>query len=198
MPKGPGRTSGSWRSVRRGTCCLPGERRAFLEIVFPLLEVLRDSYDPDYALHRLESFAAASGNRVSFLRALASRRPHLARISNLLALSNLGHQILTRHPEYFDSLARGIHLHEGRECAEMSDELAERLGTAPAGQELDVLRRYRQREMIRIAYRDLAELARAPAHQPGTERPRRSLFARRRRSGGRAKARAAEAQPPTR
>ena len=159
----------AWQNIRllalgpAGHMLPPGERRAFLEIVFPLLEVLRDSYDPDYALHRLESFASASGNRVSFLRALASRRPHLARLSNLLALSNLAHQILTRHPEFFDSLARGIHLHEGRECAEMSAELTERLGTAPAGQELDVLRRYRQREMIRIAYRDLAELA-GPLH----------------------------------
>jgi glutamate-ammonia-ligase adenylyltransferase len=159
----------AWQNIRllalgpAGHMLPPGERRAFLEIVFALLEVLRESYDPDYALHRLESFAAACGNRVSFLRALASRRPHLARISNLLALSNLGHQILTRHPEYFDSLARGIHLLEGRERAEMSDELAERLRTAPAGQGPDVLRRYRQREMIRIAYRDLAELA-GPLH----------------------------------
>jgi len=155
----------AWQNLRllalgpAGHMLPPGERRAFLEIVFPLLEVLRDSYDPDYALHRLESLASASGNRVSFLRALASRRPHLARLSNLLALSNLAHQILTRHPEFFDSLARGIHLHEGRDCAAMSKELTERLGVAPAGRELDVLRRFRQREMIRIAYRDLAELA---------------------------------------
>lgn len=155
----------AWQNIRlmalgpAGSLLPPGERRAFLEVVFPMLEVLRDSYDPDQALHHLESFAAASGNRVSFLRALASRRPHLARVANLLALSNLGHQILTRHPEYFDSLARGLYLHEGRRCHEMLEELENRLRAAPAGDPEIVLRRYRQREMIRVAYRDLAELA---------------------------------------
>ncbi len=155
----------AWQNIRlmalgpAGRLLPPGERRAFLEIVFPMLEVLRASYDPDQALHHLESFAAASGNRVSFLRALASRRPHLARLANLLALSNLGHQVLTRHPEYFDSLARGIHLHEGRVCSEMLEELEDRLKAAPGGSASLTLRRYRQREMIRIAYRDLAELA---------------------------------------
>jgi len=155
----------AWQNIRlmalgpAGRLLPPGERRAFLEVVYPMLEVLRDSYDPDQALHHLESFAAASGNRVSFLRALASRRPHLARISNLLALSNLSHQILNRHPEYFDSLARGIHLHEGRPCSEMLQELESRLEEAPGGSQALALRRYRQREMIRVAYRDLAGLA---------------------------------------
>ncbi len=155
----------AWQNIRlmalgpAGRPLPPGERRAFLEIVFPMLEVLRDSFDPDLALHNLESFAAASGNRVSFLRALASRRPHLARLSNLLALSNLCHQVLTRHPEYFDSLARGIHLHEGRVWQEMNQELEERVRLAPPGAGANVLRRYRQREMVRIAYRDLAQLA---------------------------------------
>jgi glutamate-ammonia-ligase adenylyltransferase len=155
----------AWQNIRlmalgpAGRLLPPGERRAFLEVVYPMLEVLRDSYDPDQALHHLESFAAASGNRVSFLRTLASRRPHLARLSNLLALSNLSHQILNRHPEYFDSLARGIHLHQGRPCTEMLRELESRLQEAPGGSQALILRRYRQREMIRIAYRDLAGLA---------------------------------------
>lgn len=138
----------------------PGERRAFLEFAFPLLEVLRDSIDPDLALHRLEIFAAASGNRIPFLRSLASSRSHLQRLVNLLALSDLAHQILSRHPEYFDSLARGVHLHEGRRWEELYAELRERLGASPRGETPDaVLRKYRQREMMRIAYRDLAGLA---------------------------------------
>ena len=90
-----------------------GERRAFLEFAFTFLELLRDTVDPDLALHHLESFAAATGNRISFLRTLASRRPHLARLANLLAYSNLCQQILTRHPEYFDSLAQGTHILRG-------------------------------------------------------------------------------------
>jgi glutamate-ammonia-ligase adenylyltransferase len=156
----------AWQNLRLmalgpdGKILPPGERRAFLEFAFPLLEVMRDSLDPDQALHKLESFAAATGNRVSFLRALASRRPHLARLSNLLALSNLSHQILTRHPEYFDSLARGIHLHEGRPMDDMHRELSERFGASPRGEGREsVIRRFRQREMIRVAYRDLAGLA---------------------------------------
>ncbi len=158
-------TDKAWQNIRlmalgpAGRLLPPGERRAFLEIVCPVLEVLRESHDPDQALHNLESFAAASGNRVSFLRALASRRPHLARLANMLAISNLGHKILTRHPEYFDALARGIHLHEGRQKQEMLPELEGRLGDASPEEQGNVLRRYRQREMIRIAYRDLANLA---------------------------------------
>jgi glutamate-ammonia-ligase adenylyltransferase len=125
-----------------------------------MLEVLRDTIDPDQALHNLEDFARATGNRISFLRALASRRPHLSRLTNLLALSNRCRQILSRHPEYFDSLARGIYLHEGRRESEMYSELQEHRGVSPRGEKReDVLRRYQQREMVRIAYRDLAGLA---------------------------------------
>ncbi len=155
----------AWQNLRllalgpAGRLLPPGERRAFLECVFPLLEVLKDSLDPDQALHNLESFASATGNRVSFLRALASRRPHLMRLSNLLAISNRCHQILIRHPEYFDSLARGVFLHEGRGAEGMLAEIRERIAAAPGGDAPDlVLRRYRQREMVRIAYRDLAGL----------------------------------------
>ncbi len=156
----------AWQNLRllalgpEGRHLPPGERRVFLEFVFPLLEVLRDSIDPDLALHHLESFAASSGNRISFLRALASRRPHLARLTNLLAFSRLSHRILSRHPEFFDSLARGIHLHEGRSAGEMMRELRERFGAAPKREPRDLLlRRYRQRETVRVAYRDMAGLA---------------------------------------
>ena len=137
----------------------PGERRAFLGLGVPLLEVLRDSADPDQGLDNLESFATASGNRVSFLRALASRRSHLERLVNLLALSNLARQVLVRHPEYFDSLARGGYLDERPE-AELAGELRDRMMQAPAGvTAADVVRRFRQREMVRIAYRDVAGMA---------------------------------------
>jgi glutamate-ammonia-ligase adenylyltransferase len=156
----------AWQNLRlialgpAGRLLPPAERRAFLEFVFPLLEVMRDSIDPDRALHNLESFAASTGNRISFLRMLASRKAHLARLANLLALSNLCQQILTRHPEYFDGLARGIGLHEERNAEEMQRELGERFGASPRGESRDLmLRRYRQREMVRIAYRDLAALA---------------------------------------
>jgi glutamate-ammonia-ligase adenylyltransferase len=91
---------------------------------------------------------------------LASRRPHLARLANLLAYSRLGHRTLSRHPEFFDSLARGIHLHEGRTSSEMLQELRDRFGAAPKREPRDLLlRRYRQREMVRVAYRDMAGLA---------------------------------------
>jgi [glutamine synthetase] adenylyltransferase / [glutamine synthetase]-adenylyl-L-tyrosine phosphorylase len=156
----------AWQNIRllalgpAGLLLPPGERRAFVEFAFPMLEVLRDSIDPDQALHNLEDFAAATGNRISFLRALASRRPHLSRLTNLLALSNRCRQILSRHPEYFDSLARGIYLHEGRQEDEMYYELQDRMGASPRGETREyVLRKYRQREMVRIAYRDLAGLA---------------------------------------
>ncbi len=156
----------AWQNIRllalgpAGRLLPPGERRAFLEFAFPMFEVLRDSIDPDQALHNLESFATASGNRISFLRTLASRRPHLSRLTNLLALSNRCRQILARHPEYFDSLARGIYLHEGRNKNDMYSELQNRMGLSPRGEKReDVLRKYRQREMVRIAYRDLADLA---------------------------------------
>lgn len=159
-------TDKAWQNIRllavgpAGRILPPAERRAFLGLAFTLLEVLRDSLDPDQALHHLESFATASGNRISFLRSLASRKSHLLRLANLLALSNSCQQILTRHPEYFDVLARGLYLEQGRSCGEMYRELEERLHqTGPRAGKEDVLRRYRQREMVRIAYRDLAALA---------------------------------------
>lgn len=156
----------AWQNIRllalgpEGRLLPPGERRAFIEFAFPMLEVLRDTIDPDQALHNLEDFATATGNRISFLRTLASRRPHLSRLTNLLAHSNRCRQILSRHPEFFDSLARGLFLHEGRQTEAMYTELQERMGVSPRGEKReDVLRKYRQREMVRIAYRDLGGLA---------------------------------------
>ncbi len=156
----------AWQNIRllalgpEGRLLPPGERRSFLEFAFPMLEVLKETIDPDRALHNLEDFATATGNRISFLRTLASRRPHLLRLTNLLALSNRCRQILSRHPEYFDSLARGIFLHEGRDEDSMHAELRERMGVSPRGEAREnVLRKYRQRETVRIAYRDLAGLA---------------------------------------
>ncbi|MBN2243628.1 MAG: hypothetical protein JW793_13160 [Acidobacteria bacterium] len=155
-----------WQNIRllglgpEGRLLPPADRRAFLEFAFPMLEVLAETVDPDQALHNLEDFATATGNRISFLRTLASRRPHLSRLTKLLALSNRCRQILSRHPEYFDGLARGYHLHEGRTESEMFEELMDRVGQSPRGvKREDVLRRYRKREMVRIAYRDLAGLA---------------------------------------
>jgi glutamate-ammonia-ligase adenylyltransferase len=156
----------AWQNIRllalgpAGHLLPPGDRRIFLEFAFPMLEVLRDTIDPDQALHNLEDFATASGNRISFLRALASRRPHLSRLTKLLALSNRCRHVLSRHPEYFDSIARGIYLHEGRQEKEMHSELQDRLGASPRGEmQENILRKFRQREMVRIAYRDLACLA---------------------------------------
>jgi len=156
----------AWQNIRlialgpSGRMLPPGERRAFLEFAFTLLELLRDTIDPDLALHHLESFAASTGNRISFLRTLASRRPHLTRLANLLAHSNLCQQILTRHPEYFDSLAQGTHILEGREWDDMYQEIQDRFGQSPRGEtKEDLIRKFRQREMVRIAYRDLAGLA---------------------------------------
>jgi glutamate-ammonia-ligase adenylyltransferase len=156
----------AWQNIRlialgpSGRMLPPGERRAFLEFAFTLLELLRDTIDPDLALHHLESFAASTGNRISFLRTLASRRPHLTRLANLLAHSNLCQQILTRHPEYFDSLAQGAHILEGRKWDDMYREIQDRFGQSPRGEtKEDVIRKFRQREMVRIAYRDLAGLA---------------------------------------
>lgn len=156
----------AWQNIRllglgpEGRLLPPADRRAFLEFAFPMLEVLGETVDPDQALHNLEDFATATGNRISFLRTLASRRPHLSRLTNLLALSNRCRQILSRHPEYFDGLARGYYLHEERTESEMFEELMDRIGQSPLGvKREDVLRKYRKREMVRIAYRDLAGLA---------------------------------------
>ncbi len=159
-------TDKAWQNIRllglgpAGVLLPPGERRAFLEFAFPMLEVLRDSIDPDHALQNLEAFATATGNRVSFLRSLAARRPQLSSLTNLFALSNRCCQILSRHPEYFDSLVSGIHLDEGRDENEMYSELQDRVKVLPQGwSREEVLRRYRQREMVRIAYREVAGFA---------------------------------------
>jgi hypothetical protein len=109
-------------------------RRApgLLEIVFPMLEVLRDSFDPP-ALHNLESSRRRQRQPGSAPARPGVARPHRA-ASNLLALSNLCHQVLARHPEYLTA-ARGIHLHEGRVCGRNETELEERLRSAPPGEE---------------------------------------------------------------
>jgi [glutamine synthetase] adenylyltransferase / [glutamine synthetase]-adenylyl-L-tyrosine phosphorylase len=81
-------------------------------------------------------------------------------LANLLAVSNRCRQILTKHPEYVDGLSRSFLLEDARTAAELKRELGTRLQAAPAGRSAGlVLRQFRQLEMVRIAYRDLAGLA---------------------------------------
>jgi glutamate-ammonia-ligase adenylyltransferase len=156
----------AWKNVRllavgpAGRMLPPGERRTFLGLAFRLLEVLGSSLDPDQALDHIESFASATGNRVSFLRSMAAQPAQLLRFADLVAFSNYAHQILVRHPEYLDTLVLDGATAAPRSRAELEAELLERLRQAPrsSGKPAipDLLRRFRQRETIRVAYRDLA------------------------------------------
>ena len=122
---------------RAGRLLPPGERRAFVRLVFPLLGCC-DSIDPDQALHNLESFLTQP--ETGFRSYVPLPQASSSRSSGKSAgVQQSRHQILSRHPEYFDALARGVHLDEGRNWDGMLQEIEDRVGASPSGEGRDTV-----------------------------------------------------------
>ena len=118
------------------------------------LKYLSAASAPERALANLERLCEASGNRLSLLRSL-SDSPELARaIFTLLGgAKDLG-ETLIRHPELLDMAAQRPLLARGRGWEEIRSDC--RSYCSVFRDRRAALRRWKSREMLRIALRDLA------------------------------------------
>ena len=131
--------------------------RRILEDMAPLLlQEIFNSPDPDMALTNLERFLCAIGSRSSFYALLAENREILKLMVSLFGMSEFLSKIFIGHPELMDGMVSRAYAtyQKGRE--EMENELASLMARAEDFEEqLDVLRRYRHEEFLRIGMNDI-------------------------------------------
>ena len=137
------------RLTRRG-------RRSLEKLAPLLMSELLDSPNPDQALNNLEAFLDGIRARNSFF-ALLVENPAIVRL--LIALfgsSQLLSRIFIQRPELLDSMVSQSHAIEAKSAEQMSAELTDQLDLAEDYEmRLDVIRRFRNEEFLRIALNDL-------------------------------------------
>ncbi len=133
------------------------------ELLPTLFGALRGSPDPDRALNNLERWFSTVTSRYTHVQLLLRHPTALSIFLNVCGVSQFFSDILVRNPEYFEILAnpgvRGL----ARSAASIYAELAafcDRIVRVEL--KLEGLRRYKQREVLRIGTRDILGLADMP------------------------------------
>ncbi len=137
------------RLTRRG--------RRSLERLAPLLmSELLESPNPDQALNNLEQFLSVIRARDSFF-ALLVENPETVRILlTLFGSSQLLSRIFIQRPELLDTMVSQSHAVIEKSRHDIASELADELALAEDFEvQLDVLRRFRNAEFLRLALNDL-------------------------------------------
>ncbi|HEX2768064.1 MAG TPA: bifunctional [glutamate--ammonia ligase]-adenylyl-L-tyrosine phosphorylase/[glutamate--ammonia-ligase] adenylyltransferase [Geobacteraceae bacterium] len=131
--------------------------RRILEKISPLLlQEIFASPDPDMALSNLERFLCAIGSRSSFYALLAENRETLKLIVSLFGMSEFLSKIAIAHPELLESMVARSSTASFKERQQMDEELAAFLAPAVYFEDrLDILRRYRHEEFLRIGMNDI-------------------------------------------
>jgi [glutamine synthetase] adenylyltransferase / [glutamine synthetase]-adenylyl-L-tyrosine phosphorylase len=147
------------QSLRRGpeSCNLTERGRRILEKIAPLLlQEIFLSPDPDMALANLDRFLVIIGTRSSYYALLAENRETLKLLVSLFGMSEFLSKILISHPELLDSMVARSYAStlKPRDMMGMElDSLLER--TDYFEDQLDMLRRYRNEEFLRIGLNDI-------------------------------------------
>ncbi len=140
----------------------PHERRQLAEILPLLLESVSRTADPDQALNHWERLFA-SVNRSSLLDYLRSSPRMLDLLCTIFGNSDALAFTIIRDPMLVYWLAEQEVLSKPSTRAELEREVAKQLGRLTVKElKLDVLRRFRRRETLRIGVRDLLRLADVP------------------------------------
>ena len=141
----------------------PNVRRTFVELAPMLLEVLRESPDPDMALHYIESFASKVGAPSSYYTMFRSNPAILKMLTRLCGTSLFLADLLIAHPESFDILTIPTVMERPKTLEEKHQE-ASRVVTDESGQGFtahgfDSLRQYKNSEILRLGMRNILGLA---------------------------------------
>jgi [glutamine synthetase] adenylyltransferase / [glutamine synthetase]-adenylyl-L-tyrosine phosphorylase len=132
------------------------KRRRLLYALAPMLfhEVSR-APDPDRALASVAALVASIGARSSFLALLRENPSTLRTLVGLFGASEYLTQIFLRHPELLDNLVRTDLVRVHKDRAAMRADLEARLEEVEDFEDqLDILRRYRAEEFLRIGIND--------------------------------------------
>ena len=146
-------------SLRRGPAKgnLTERSRRILEKIAPvLIQELFDSYDPDLALTNLERFMTVIATRSSYYALLAENSATIKLLVSLFGMSEFLSKILISHPELLDSLVSRGGSSVVKEKDTMQEELDALLEQSDYYEDhLNILRRYRNEEFLRIGLNDI-------------------------------------------
>ncbi len=134
----------------------PRRREALAALAPSLLAEIAASAAPDGALHHVASFITTVGARTSYLHLLLENPGIMRLLVRLFATSEFLSRFFLRHPELLDSLVRADLVRLRRSRDDLARELGARLGSAQDYEsELDILRRFRNEEFLRIGVHDI-------------------------------------------
>ncbi len=129
----------------------------YLEQLIPLLLTeLLDSPNPDQALNNLEAFLNRLHSRTSFF-ALLVENPEIVKVLvSLFGSSQMLSRIFIQRPELLDTMVARAYAVSIKPQQQMADELTDQLQAVESYEDqLDILRRFRNEEFLRIALNDL-------------------------------------------
>ncbi len=137
----------------------PRRKKLLREVGPMLLDAVTQAPDPDLALRHLADFLAAVGARSSFLSLLAENPRTLSVLVRLFGTSGFLSALLIRHPEMLDNLVRAD---LARVTVSKEEMQAELVGLVAAAEDyescLDVLRRFRHEQFLRVGINDVEGL----------------------------------------
>ena len=131
----------------------------FAEIVIPLLETCLNSPTPEASVNNFSRFTMVVFNRKWVYQLLRDAPFLMQTVMFSFGASSYLSDILIRNPIYFYDIIDANVMDTPKTRKRMSDELATALGRyRNVDQKLQIIRRYKRRESLRIALRDLLQV----------------------------------------
>ena len=140
----------------------PSVRRTFFKLAPTLLNVLRDSPNPDMALRYLSAFTDKVGARSSYYTMFAEKPATLEALTRVCGTSLYLSDMLIASPELFDLLTVPTLIERSKTLAEKRAEALQIVAETPEGRMLSMLRQYKNDEIWRIALRNILGNATLP------------------------------------
>src|SRR5437773_638389 len=134
----------------------PRTRQTFRKLRPILLEWLTKAADPDATLNQFVRFVEAYGLRSLLFELLVTNPRLLELLVKTFDASRFASELLIRRPQLLEDITRDPTFYEGRSMAEHLRRL-DSLGASP--NDLDPVRAYRQRQLLRVTLRDVLGLA---------------------------------------
>src|SRR2546425_8322727 len=137
----------------------PRTKQVFAKLRPDLLNQMAKTADPDATLIQFVRFVEAYGLRGLLFELLASNPTLLELVIKTLDASRFAGDLLIRRPQLLEEITRDKSFNQPRSIAEHFARL-ESFGSSPTN--LDPIRAYRQRQLLRIIMRDVLGVADAP------------------------------------
>jgi len=137
----------------------PRTKQVFAKLRPALLDQIAKTADPDATLNQFVRFVEAYGLRGLLFELLASNPTLLELVVKTLDASRFAGDLLIRRPQLLEEITRDKSFNQPRSIGEHFARL-ESFGSSPTN--LDPIRAYRQRQLLRIIMRDVLGVAEAP------------------------------------